>query len=140
MNYVLNRNYVLVTLTGKSIEFRKGLPTHVPPDCIRSAIGIGAFPADGSEVDVILEGDEPRLKKAPTDPVERQDAIMQVVRDLVIRNDRDDFTAAGLPSPKVISGILKWRVDLREVNNVYRIYNEELAINNEQFKLDARGK
>lgn len=136
-NYVLNRNYTLVTLSGRAIGFEKGKPTHVPPDCIRAVVSIGAVPADGVEPDLRLE-DEMALQKAPTEPGERQERILETIRNLVARNDRDDFTAAGIPSPKVVSKILGWRADLREVNAVWRLFCEEKAAIQEQLEQDNR--
>ena len=136
-DYVLHRNYTLVTLTGRSIEFIKGKPTHVPPDCVKAAVGIGAVPADGSDPNIQLEGDEV-LTRAPTDPQERLEKIIEVVRNLVIRNERDDFTAAGIPSPKVVSRILGWKADLREVNNAYRTYSEQVGEEMAQAEVDRR--
>lgn len=134
-SYVLNRNYVLVTLSGRAIGFEKGKPTHVPPDCVRQAVAIGAVPADGSDPDLRQE-DEISLPKAPTDPTERNEKIMAVVRDLIERNDRDDFTAAGLPSARVVGRILGWKPDSREILAVWREYCEEQANIQEQDSLD----
>lgn len=137
--FVLARNYTLVTLTGRSIEFRKGVPQHVPPDCIRAAVAIGATPADGKELNLDLEGDEAsRLPKAPTEPTMRLEAIDKVIRQLIQRNDRDDFTAAGLPSPKVIERTLGWKVDAREVRAVWQDYCNEQAAIQEQLRSDER--
>jgi len=136
-SYVLHRNYTLVTLSGRAIEFVKGKPTHVPPDCVKAAVGIGAVPADGSDPNLVLDGDEV-LVRAPTDPEERLEKILEVVRNLVIRNERDDFTAAGIPSPKVVTRILGWKVDLREVHAAYRAYSEQVNEVRAQEEIDKR--
>lgn len=134
--FVLGRNYVLVSKSGRAIEFVKGKPVHVPPDVIKEAIGIGALPADGADAEQFFK--EPELTKAPSDPQERGERIVEVIRKLVERNDRDDFTAAGYPNAKVVSKLLGWRVEPREVSVAYRAYTEEQTLAREQDELDAR--
>lgn len=137
-NYTLSRTHVLVTLSGRAIEFKKGQPTHVPQECVRDAVAIGAVPSDGSDVAKVFEADEDSLPKAPTNPAERQEKIMNSMRLLIERNDRDDFSASGLPNLKVLERMLGWKVDKKELHAVWMSYcTEQAEIKNQQI-LEAR--
>ncbi len=133
--YVLNRNYCLVTLSGRSYEFRKGVPVLIPFDAVRAAVAIGATPADGSDPEVT---DPEALPTAPRDPHVRAEAINDVIEKLVSRGDRGDFSAAGIPTPKVVSQLLGWNADLREISNVFKAYNINKAEVAAQAAMDAK--
>lgn len=110
---VLNRNYVLRSTLGHSISFRKGVPTHVPPIMHAAAIAIGAVPEDGSDPNVLV--DAPAPSGAPVDPVEREKAIRKAVENVVLRNERLDFTAAGVPTVGAVGDRLGWKPSAREI-------------------------
>ena len=118
---VLNRDYVLITVFGRSIEFVKGVPTHVPPICWAAAIGIGAVPEDGSDPDTL-----PKDKKSDhLVGVDRDKAIEKAILDIVDRNEREDFTAAGSPTVEAMSKALGFKVAGREIATAWNKRNEE---------------
>lgn len=121
---VLNRNYVLTTTMGHSIEFKKGEPVHVPPVMYSAAIAIGAQPIDGSDPNVLPEE---VVKKYPTDPAIRTGDILAAIEQLVAQNERKDFTAAGTPSVKAVEREVGYDVDAREVQAVWQQYNNKKA-------------
>lgn len=121
---VLNRDYVLSTTKGHSIAFRKGEPVHVPASCYQDAIAIGAQPEDGSDPNVL--GEE-TSNKAPIDPAERSPLVLAAIEQLVAKNERKDFTAAGSPSVKAVERELGFDVDAREVSAVWQEYHEKKA-------------
>lgn len=131
--FTLNRNYVLTTTDGRSILFEKGVPTHVPPFMVKAAVAIGATPQEG-EVDF----DEPAKKGAPTDPSERESAILDAVEKLATENERDAFTAAGTPKVKAVEKLVDFSVDAREVQKVWNEYQEKMAASREQAALDQK--
>lgn len=119
----LNRDFTLNSLYGHSIHFEKDKPTYVPPILHAAALSVGAQAASGA--DLIKEDEKP--EGAPVDLVERDNAILAAIKVLVDRNDRDDFTAAGMPSVKALSTELGWKVQGNEVGAVWQRYNDEKA-------------
>lgn len=124
MNYVLNRNYTLITTKGRSIYFEKGKPTHVPPNLIRDVVAIGATPADGSDPSLELEV---TTKQAPQDPVVRDPEIRAAIVAVVERNEREDFTGAGKPHEKAVSRLAGFRVANKEIDKIWQQLNDEAA-------------
>jgi hypothetical protein len=110
MKFVLNRNYVLASLFGHSIRFAKGEPTHVPPECYKEAVSIGAIP----ESEVEMEESKPAGKPEPTDPVARQAALFAAFETIALRGAREDFTAGGTPRDKALEAELGWKVSSKE--------------------------
>lgn len=124
MNYVLNRNYTLITTKGRSIHFVKGVPTHVPPNMVRDVVALGATPEDGSDPNIELE---PNVKQAPQDPTVRLPAIRKAVLAVVERGEREDFTGAGHPHEKAVSKEAGFRVASKEVAQVWQQLADEAA-------------
>lgn len=117
MNFVLLRNRTLATTSGHVIEFVKGVPTHVPADAYADAQAIGAIPEDELPENEVVEADE------ITDPEARKAAVYAAFDALVLRNGREDFTAAGSPTPKALNTLLGWALSSKERNlswNQYR--------------------
>ena len=92
MKFTLNRDRVHASVLGLSVEFKKGVPTHVPPELYAEVQAIGAVPEDE-----IVE--EPTVAKTsePSDPNKRKEDVFAAFEILVLRNDRNDFTAGGAP-------------------------------------------
>jgi hypothetical protein len=123
MEFVLNRNHVLVSKMGHSVAFRKGEPTFVPPAIVHEALAIGAT-AVGDTPDVLPED---QVDKTPVDPAERVKAIDEAILAIVATNDRMDFTAAGTPTAKAIERITGFDVDRREINAQWQAYHDRKA-------------
>jgi hypothetical protein len=121
---VLNRTYVLSTLKGHSVGFIKGVPTHVPPSVFAEAIAIGATPVDGSDPNIL---EDEAKDHAPADPADRNPLILAAIEKLVDRNERDDFTAAGSPTVSAVSAAVGFKVQAREIANVWQMYHDKLA-------------
>lgn len=121
---VLNRDYTLISTMGYSIRFEKDVPTLVPPAIRREALAIGALPADGEEPNVLKDDNKPQ---EPTDPAERNEAIMKAVLEMVEQNQREDFTAAGAPKKEAVEKLVGFKVDKREVAAVWQEYHEQKA-------------
>lgn len=122
MQMVLNRNYTMATTLGHTIQFKRNTPTHVPPQLRSQAIAIGAVPADGSDPDVLQ--DEVQANAAPIDPTERVTAVRTAIETLVRRNERLDFTAAGIPTVAAVSQVAGWKVSAREISNEWQARGE----------------
>ena len=46
MKFTLNRDRVHASVLGLSVEFKKGVPTHVPPELYAEVQAFGAVPDD----------------------------------------------------------------------------------------------
>lgn len=108
MNFTMQRDRTVASTLGHSIEFKKGVPTHVPPAMYDLVQQHGAVPDE--------EIPEPEETKTlvPTDPVERTGLIQAAIEIIATRNRSEDFTANGAPHAKVLTAELGWPVDARE--------------------------
>jgi len=117
--YVLNRNFVLRSMTGHSVNFVKNVPTFVPALIEREARGIGAERVDGANPDM-LDPETPEV--APLSHDERAEQIRTAFALLTERNDSKDFTGAGVPSVKAIEKLVDFDVDRNEVVALWQAY------------------
>lgn len=107
MNFVLNRDRVVSTLSGHSIEFKKGVPTHVPAEAYNDVIAVGAAP----ESEIPEEG----LKKSDVPEGEaREAAIFAAFEKIVLRNDPGEFTSGGVPRDGVLEAAVGFKVQTKE--------------------------
>lgn len=121
---VLNRNYVLRSLAGRSFEFRKGQPIDIPEICYKEAIAIGATPADGSDPNV-LEDD--KINRAPSDPTTRRNDVMKAILHIVQKNDRQEFSAGGVPHVDAVKAFVGYSVGREEIQTVWLAYCQDLS-------------
>lgn len=124
MEMTLNRNFVLKTPYGHSIDFRKDVPTYVPPIAYAEAIAIGAQRVDGYAPDVLAEEE---VTKTVVDPGERAALILEAIKGMIEKNDRDDFTASGQPASRAVEREVGFDVDRREIMAAWRQYHEDKA-------------
>lgn len=113
MKFVFPRDRVVSSVYGHVIHFRKGVPTHVPPEMHREVAAVGGVPEDGAEFDF---DPEPQAKGViePTAPDERRAAIFAAFEAMVLRGKREDFTAGGQPHPKALARELGWSLSNKE--------------------------
>lgn len=114
----LHRSYRLATLKGHSIQFAAGVPTFVPPSVVADAIAIGAEAADGEAYDVTPQP-PPAANNGPSDAAKREQDIMAAINTITVRNDRDEFNAGGVPKPAAVAAVVGYKVDKREVTEVW---------------------
>ncbi len=108
MKFTMFRNRTVATSRGHIIEFLKGVPTHVPPECYDEVIAAGAIPEDEMPDAEVAENAE------PNDPAERRAAMFDAFEKIVLRNNRDDFAASGAPNGKALNTLLGWPVESKE--------------------------
>ena len=122
-DFVLHRNYALRSMSGHMINFIKGEPTWVPPVCVKEAVAIGAQPLDGP-VDVL----EPETQVV-VDPSgdERKQLIFAAFEDMEAKNEREDWTASGMPRDAALEKVLGFKVDTKERNALWLEYREAKA-------------
>lgn len=107
--FVLNRNYNLVG-KGHNIKFLKGVPTYVPPDLAREAVGIGAD-AVGEKVDVLGPEEVPEEHLTAAD---KEALIFAAFETLIARNEREDFGGDGKPTLPAIKKLVSFSLDKKE--------------------------
>lgn len=111
MNFIFHRDRVIASTSGHILGFKKGVPTHVPPEAIKDVIAAGGMPEDET-----FDPDPPKGSgpQEPTDPTERQLALFTAFETLIKRNRREDFTAGGMPHQKALAVELGWPVAAKE--------------------------
>ncbi len=117
MNFILARDRTYASTLGHSIEFKKGVPTHVPVALYAEVQAIGAQPEEA-----IPDEDRPTGPAEPTDPTQRNEEILTAIKMMVERNDRMDFTAGGSPHVKSLSVLLGWKPMPQERDAVWARY------------------
>ena len=120
--FILNRNYTLISRTGHAVMFKKGEPTYVPAPVRAEAIGIGAVPVDGDtnvlpEEQVVVE----------LTPEERREQLIKAFKTLQERDLRGDFTGQGFPSITALKKLVEFDPDKKEVETLYVQFREEQA-------------
>ena len=123
--FVLNRNYTLRSLTGHSVQFKKGVPTFVPPGTMREVVSLGAERVDGP-TEPAVDDDTVKLPTEPTGE-DRAKLILDLFTKLIERNAREDFTAQGAPHVKAIKEHLNFKVDNKERDLLWARYQTEAA-------------
>lgn len=110
MNFTLNRDRTVVSTLGHSVEFKKGVPTYVPPELYAEVSAVGAMP----EHELTEEEVKKTAPAEPADPAEREAAVFAAFEGIMLRGRREDFTAGGAPHPKVLAQALGWTLHNKE--------------------------
>lgn len=120
VSVVSNRNFTLTTTLGHSVRFEKGVPKDIPREILPQAMAAGVLPSEE-----LAPEPEDGLPKAPIDTGERQLKIRSAIEKLIARNQRGDFTAAGLPRVSQVTALVGFDVISKEVAAVMQqIYDE----------------
>lgn len=106
---ITSRDRTLAHL-GHTLNFKKGEPTWVPPECVAAAEALGA--------DFVDPPPEEVAAPAPTEPQgeARAEAIFAAFELLTARNGREDFTASGSPKVDAVRDMIGFKADKREVD------------------------
>lgn len=99
---ILNRNYDLRSIAGRVINFAKGVPVYVPPECVKEALAIGAEGVD-EKLNFL---DPEKIEGVPLSIDEIKALAVEAFTELEATNNRDDFTAQGLPTPSAIEALV----------------------------------
>lgn len=116
MKFVMSRDRVVETTKGHVIGFTKGVPTFVPYSCYDEVQAAGAVPEEELPEDPA---------KAAADPsgADRDALVAAAIEEMVLKNAREDFTAAGLPHAKVIGHKVGFQVDSAERDAAWTKFN-----------------
>lgn len=116
--FVLNRNYIHRSLLGHSVRFEKGVPVPVPRELEKEVVAFGAECVEG-EVDVL--GPE-FVQEVELTPDERKIKLFDAFKVIMGRDEREDFTAQGLPSAKVVKQLVGFSVERAEIDEAWDEY------------------
>lgn len=115
-----NRNFVLTSLYGHSIQFKKDVPTDMPAILLPEALMQGVVPVDEADLPQERAADDP----TPVDPVSRAKEIKAAIEKLKKSNHREDFGATGNPKISAIERLLGWKTSAKEVEPVLQAMHE----------------
>ena len=110
------------SLSGRSVELLKGVPTHCPPQMHDELIARGVVPAEEMPEPEVAEGPQ-----EPTDPVARRAAIFASFKKLSLRAKREEFTASGVPHLAVLAMDLGWPMVAKERDAMWVEFNQTTA-------------
>lgn len=135
--FVSNRDIVVrSSKAAMAIRFQAGVPQEVPRAMHAEVLdkGIMAVDEDGKSVDHVEvakanESAGPKLMLAPEDAGEREDKVVEVIRELVKRNNSKEFTGGGVPKASVISQVLGWTIDQKDVKDIWVKHRTEIVVN-----------
>lgn len=117
--FVLHRDLVIGGTTGHAIEFKKGVPVHVPREMWAEVQSRGAIPEEDLP-------EEQRAKTTePNDPEEREKMIFGVFEKMVLANAREDFAATGVPHGKALEKQLGFKVDNKERDALWQKFKQQ---------------
>jgi hypothetical protein len=109
MKFMLSRNRTIASTCGISIEFKKGELHLVPPAMYAEVIAAGGVPEGELTEDELPEG-----AATPEALAEREAAMIAAFEKIVLRNERGEFTAGGMPHSAVLARELGWAVQAKE--------------------------
>ena len=133
--FTLHRNYVLRTTKGHIIRFEKGKPTNVPPVCVEAAVAIGAQPVDAEDGDVLGEEVKPQPSLSPD---ERKAKVFAAFGTMKTRNERNDFTASGVPDARRLQPLIGFELTSKERDAYWQEFREQEQEAKDQQELDAK--
>lgn len=115
----LHRNYTLSTTKGHSITFKKGERTWIPPIIVQDAMAIGVILEEQVEV---LAAEAARSEAMSDD--KRREQVFAAFEKLMLRNNRGDFTASGLPHPKKMAEFINFEIGEKLRDDLWKQYNQ----------------
>lgn len=112
----------IASLTGLSIELKKGEPKLCPPGMHDELLARGCVPE--------TETPEPEpsvTPTAPTNPADRYAALCVAFEKLSLRNERTDFNAVGFPHAAALAKELGWTCSGKERDTAWAKWQSEGA-------------
>lgn len=109
MKFMMHRDKTIASTCGISVEFKKGELHLVPPAMYTEVLAAGGVPE--SE---IPEDEMPGAPTSPTAAADREAAIFKAFEAILLKNEREEFTAGGMPHNAVLSRAVGWSVMAKE--------------------------
>ena len=110
------RDRVISTTKGHTARFKAGEPKLIPATILEECLQAGAVLTEEADA---LAVPAPEIVKPNPNTSERRPAIVAKMREMVARNDRDDFTASGRPDVRILERELGFKLDARERDEVW---------------------
>lgn len=128
MKFESNRDIVHRSTLGHAIEFKKGVPTDVPNiHALHSELmAIGIMPVENDKEAAQTSVTEVAPDAVPDDAETRNEAILGAIKKMLNRNNSADFTGGGHPRAEAISFSVGYKVDQKEVRDVWTKHRENL--------------
>jgi hypothetical protein len=124
MKFVMHRDRTVPSTLGHVIEFKKGVPMHVPPALHRLVLEAGGEPEEELKEDP-RDPKTPTGKVEPGDPQEREKQILDAMEMLATENKRENFTAGGAPHNKALTALLGWAPDAKERDTLWTKFQQD---------------
>lgn len=118
--YVSYRDIVVSSVTGHSIEFKKGVAMKCPPSMHAELIAIGIQPVEPMVDEPVVEGTQ-----APQDPIAFEAAVYAAFDKIVLRNAREDFTGTGVPHLSPMEKELGFKIDSKARDTLFKKWTVE---------------
>ena len=116
--FTMPRNYSLSSKKGHVITFVKGEKTHVPPECVPETVAIGAVP------EIPTDFLPPEKAEVQVMPVEDKKKIaFAAFEKMLLRSQRGDFSASGLPNIQRLETLMGLPVDIKERDSLWTEFN-----------------
>jgi len=121
--FVMKRDFN-VSGFGYGVEFKKDVPSYVPPLLHTEAMRCGAVALDEENVEHV---EAPYAKQPEVQGEERSETITRAMDKLVADNARMSFGADGLPSLKAIYRLTGIDLEMNERNSIWVARAKKLA-------------
>lgn len=122
MEYVSSRDITVASVSGRSVAFKKGVPTYAPDQMHAELIRHGIVPTEE-----IPEPEDDGGVKEPTVPADRQAAVFAAFEKVILRGKRGDFAGTGAPHAAVMSKELGWSLDGKERDVLWQAFQSAKA-------------
>lgn len=137
MKFTMPIDKTVATRVGHTIEFKAGVPTHVPKEAWREVQASGAVPEDQEAVQISRRAAVADATIVD-DPVERRARIFKAFTDMIERNKRGDFGASGAPHQKVVESIVGFDIGAQERDSLW-VEFQQLSAEGEDKVAEATG-
>ncbi len=122
MEYVSLRDITISSTSGRSVAFKKGVPTYAPDQMHAELVQNGILPTED-----IPEPEDDGGIKEPTVAAERQAAVFAAIEAIVLRGKRGDFAGTGAPHAAVLTKELGWTIDGKERDVLWQKFQADKA-------------
>lgn len=122
MRYTSFRDITVASTCGLSVSLKKGEPKACPPGMHDELLALGCVPESPPP-----EPEEGAPPKAPTNAVERYEALCKAFEKIALRNDRTEFNAAGVAHAAVLARELGYSVNNKERDAAWAKWQHETA-------------
>lgn len=112
MNFTMHRDRVVTSKYGRSFAFKKGEPLHVPEMCYEEVMAAGGAPEDD------LPDETPEGPVVPQG-ADRTKAIADAMKGMILKANREDFMASGMPKVPSLVAVLGFPVDAKERDSIW---------------------